>query len=140
MQTIFAGIDLYEDYDNKSLTSCEQLSYKERLKNVTTNMLKTKFKNNLNSSQIETILKIYFEFVEKPKQRIFRGNTRYFVMAGVTMIVCKDIDIVCNLFSEIENNICNKRAIMMYSTLIKSSFCTYDDYDHASIELAYRSA
>lgn len=144
MQTIFEGIDLYEDLPTEipptklveNNDKWNKISYKERVKVHTSNMLTKKLHNDFTHEQIQTIINTYFNFIETGN-KIFRGLTRYFLMAGATFLICNNIDLVLKLFTEISPTLRNSQIILMYSTLINKE-CTY--YDEASRELALKSS
>lgn len=148
MQTIFNGIDLNEDIEQNSQNSrltklhCCDMPYKERSMFEVRKMLTEKFKNVFTSQQIETIIKIYFDFDNymcSQHHEVIRGVNRTFIVAGATFIVCDNIERVCELFPEITSREDHKEKIVKYSLLIKSKIPENDYYDDASRELAQNS-
>jgi hypothetical protein len=126
----------------KLLHSWDSMPYRERAKISTKKELTEKLKKSFQCQQIETISKIYFDFIDyihDYRAMTLRGSNRTFVMAGTTLLICNDINLVCTLFPEITLRADHKNKIINYSTWIKSTVFNDDYYDDASRELAERS-
>lgn len=143
MQTIFKNIDL-----NDELPTCTKISYKERSKNITFTEIKEKLQNNFTENLIKNILDIYFDYIDHEhncNNKTYRGVMKYIIIAGATYYVCKDINIVLQLFTEIP--LYNTNKIYKFANEIEKHINNkanekimeeYDYYDELSTELIFK--
>jgi hypothetical protein len=141
MQYIMANVDLNSEL--KHHTHYLVKTCKEHAKDATTKEIEKICSDNFTNKQISDMLNVFFDIhdVMKSKYHVFRGKTRYFLLAGVMYYICNNMDLTLKLFLNYGIYGLNARIIYLYSTLINKSIeHKYDYYDDASNELTMNTS